>query len=172
MEAAGKVCTHWSKCHRDISAEQNNNNKTQFQSLDVAVLYDRGHLGLHAAHSAASSLFRQTHLDILKSDPQQPGCEPPHSAGTPCETRCLSFSLCLWVSVCLTLVWLGLLSSWSHQSVWGPVKAISILLCESLPAQCLCQQLGTDSNPRRLRSWLWGPLGEGSTSPSFSRWPH
>lgn len=70
----------------------------------------------------------------------------------------LSLSLCtcdseLFVSpylrlgVCLALVLRGLLSPWSHQSAWGPVKAISPILL-----LCLCQQLGAALHPHNLHT--------------------
>lgn len=52
--------------------------------------------------------------------------------------KCLSLRLYLRVSVCLTLVWLGRVSPWSHQSAWGPVKAISPSCSVNLCQLCAC----------------------------------
>lgn len=69
--------------------------------------------------------------------------------------NCLSHPFYLWVSVCLTLVQLGLVSPWSHQSAWRPVKAISPSRCVS-PCQlgaCVSSS-GTDSPPGGIHSLL------------------
>lgn len=65
--------------------------------------------------------------------------------------------LCLWlgsvclflsVSVCLTLVQLGLVSPWSHQSAWRPVKAISPSWCATLCQLGACvSSLGLTHSP-------------------------
>lgn len=83
--------------------------------------------------------------------------------------RCLSLSLCLWVSVFPTLVWLGLLSPCSHQSMWGPVKAIfPILPRESLPAPVPVSAVWGWLTPTRMQSLVFAP--ERHISPS--RQPH
>lgn len=76
-------------------------------------------------------------------------------------------SLTLSLGVCLPdtcLAWPGfsLISSVSVRTREGHLP---ILLCESLPALCLCQQLGTDSHPHSLRSSLQDPLGKDGTFP-------
>lgn len=79
----------------------------------------------------------------------------------------VSLSHTLLLGVCLPdtcLAWpsFSLISSVNVRTCEGHLP---ILLCESPPALCLCQQLGTDSHPRRLQSSLGGPMGKGSTSP-------
>lgn len=100
--------------------------------------------------------------------PNKPALPPPLST-LPVRRvigRCLSLSLHLWVSVSLTLVWLGLLSSWSHQSVWGPVKAISPIFASSVPVSALRDWL---TPPRCLHSFA---LGRRQHISSFNRQSH
>lgn len=100
--------------------------------------------------------------------PNKPALPPPLSTlPVRCVIgRCLSLSLHLWVSVSLTLVWLGLLSSWSHQSVWGPVKAISPIFASSVPVSALRDWL---TPPRCLHSFA---LGRRQHISSFNRQSH
>lgn len=85
---------------------------------------------------------------------------------------------CWWLgSVCVFRATSGCLFAWHLSSLaCFPLDPIShrgdlrrpsppILLCESLPAPCLCQQFGTDSQPNSIHSLLWDPPAKGSASP-------
>lgn len=61
--------------------------------------------------SRCTLFFRQRGLDILNSDPKQlSSTPPPPPPALSVIGNCLSHPLYLWVSVCLTLVQLGLVS--------------------------------------------------------------
>lgn len=106
--------------------------------------------------------FRQTGLDILNLDPKT-------TRFYPAAFHCLC-SICDWevfvsltpsLGVCLPdtcLAWPGfaLISSVSVRTREGHLP---ILLCESLPALCLCQQFGTDS-PTQSPVFTPGPTGQ------------
>lgn len=106
-----------------------------------------GLLWLPTSPGLTCSKTQQAHYSLDKqvwtywtSDPKQPGSTPPLSTLPALFViwKCLSLSLYRWVSVCLTLVWLGLVSPWSHQSMWGPVKAISPSCSANLCQLCAC----------------------------------
>lgn len=154
MEAAGKVWTHWSKCHEDILAEQNKYKKISFRASAWPFFTTKipwaCTLQTQQPHY---SLDKQIWTYWTQTQNKLAVCRQ-----APCVIRgCLSFSLCLWGSVCLTLVWLSLLSSWSHQSVWEPVKAISHLAVW-LPASTVPVSAVRDGlKPTQAPSLLRGP---------------
>lgn len=60
--------------------------------------------------SRCTLFFRQRGLDMLNPDPKQLSPTPPPPPALSVIGSCLSHPLYLWVSVCLTLVQLGLVS--------------------------------------------------------------
>lgn len=137
---------------------------SEFRELWLGLSWLPRSPGLACSETAASSLlFRQTGLDILNSDPKQRGSTPPLSTlpalfviGEVFVSLTLSLGVCL-PDTCLAWPTFSLISSVNVRTCEGHLP---ILLCESLPARCLCQQLGTDSHPRSLQSFAPGPTGQ------------
>lgn len=124
--------------------------------------------------SRCALFFRQTGLDILNSDPKQArSLFSPHPLPSPssiCDWEVfVSFALppgaCL-PDTCPAWPSFSLISSVSVETCEGHLL---ISLRESLPARCLCQQLGADSQPSSIHSLLYDPPGKGSVSPQTDR---
>lgn len=120
-----------------------------------------GLLWLPTSPGLTCSKTQQAHYSLDKqvwtywtSDPKQPALTLSlHSPSSICDLE-VFVSLTLSLGVCLPdtcLAWpsFSLISSVNVRTCEGHLP---ILLCESLPALCLCQQLGTDSHPRSLHS--------------------
>lgn len=150
-----RVSAHWSKPHQSHSIKET---EVIFHSplLILVTLarcgswHPQGHNAL--TYNRCTLLCKQTGLDIFYSNtfsPSMPLFTRPDLFVT---WRCLSLRFYLWVSVCLTLVWLGQVLPWSHQSPGGPVKAISPSCTVNLCQLCACVSSLTEVRPHSPNS--------------------
>lgn len=124
--------------------------------------------------SAASLLFRQTGLDMLNSDPKQPGCALPlfHSPSSICDwgvfvslslSQSISGRLFAWHLSGLAYFLLDLISQ--CEDPWRPSPHLALWIsASSVPVSAVGDWL-THTHTHGLHSSLQGPLGKGSTSP-------
>lgn len=150
MEAAGKVWLHWSKCHQDTLAEQNktNNQKNLFQSLNMAFLYNRDPLGLHAPRLGSLITLLTNRFGQIELRPKTTWLRAAtfHSPGSTCDWRVFVF-LTLSLGVCLPdtcLAW----------PTFVLIPSVSVRTCEGrLPH--LAVWISASSVPvSAVRDWL------------------
>lgn len=153
-----RVSEHWSKCHQSQSRRETEVNF--YSTLVILVTLARcgswHPQGQYVPRNNRHTLlFRQTGLDIFYSNPKQLLLQHAtfHSPRPICDWRVfvsspLSPGVCL-PDTCLAWPSFALISSVTARTCEGH---LSVLLCESLPTLCLCQQLGTDACPRSPNS--------------------